>query len=409
MPADHGDRPVRADDRLRVPERFTVVPAPDGSFRLHSLTFSLELRGGRGDLLGRLLALLDRERPWADVLAAFDPDDRPRVTAEVEALLERGALEVVHDVPGLTAAERRRLAPQIAFFSHFVAPEREGAVDGGTGEVLPRSGEEYQLLLARSTVVVVGLGATGSAVVRALAVAGVGRVVVCDPGTVDAADRASDGLLGGAPVGEPRAAVVRRRVEDLGTGTSVEPADRPTDVDGWARLLGGAACAALAEDSADPRTHELVNEAALVTGTPWSSARSAGFEVHVGPTVLPRETACWTCFELRRRSNAPDLAELDLVDRHARVAGLRPEHLLVSPAAALLALEVVKVVTLFTAPASYAHLLSLSLVSGTTRLHPVLRVPRCPACGRPAQARPTIHVWQRSAGEDARDRDAVAR
>ena len=63
---------------LRVPERFTVVPAPDGSFRLHSLTFSLELRGGRGDLLGRLLALLDRERPWAEVLAAFEPDDRPR-------------------------------------------------------------------------------------------------------------------------------------------------------------------------------------------------------------------------------------------------------------------------------------------------------------------------------------------
>jgi bacteriocin biosynthesis cyclodehydratase domain-containing protein len=128
----------------------------------------------------------------------------------------------------------------------------------------------------------------------------------------------------------------------------------------------------------------------------WTSARFAGFEFHIGPTVIPGETPCYECFRLRINSNVPDYSEHMLLEEYRKHHRLREATLAFTPAAGLLALEVLKGVTWFAAPATYAHLYVLNLLTMQSELHPILKIPRCPTCGRPAMPRPTIHAWQQT-------------
>ena len=119
----------------------------------------------------------------------------------------------------------------------------------------------------------------------------------------------------------------------------------------------------------------------------------------MGPTIVPYETACYECFNLRQKSNVPDIAEYQVVEQFQRTNRLSSDWLAFTPGAGLLALEVLKAITWFMPPAGYAHLYSLNLLTMESKRHPVLKIPRCPACGRPAQPRPTIRAWQQSTVE----------
>ncbi|SPE34037.1 hypothetical protein SBA2_840028 [Acidobacteriia bacterium SbA2] len=153
-------------------------------------------------------------------------------------------------------------------------------------------------------------------------------------------------------------------------------------------LPEGCDVAVLCRDHFNPAEYELFNLAALASKTTWISARLSGFEFQIGPTVLPGETPCFQCFTLRLKSNLPDYSEYVLVEEFLKNHRLREETLAITPGAGLLALEVLKAITWFMAPATHAHLYSLNLLTLQSRLHPILKVPRCPSCGRPAMPRP---------------------
>jgi bacteriocin biosynthesis cyclodehydratase domain-containing protein len=180
---------------------------------------------------------------------------------------------------------------------------------------------------------------------------------------------------------------------------SLRPVIESTDEAVLERTLAASSFAVVCTDVHDPGLLERVNRLALAHRLPWTTARALGLEFRIGPTILPGETACHTCLTLRIASNAPSEREHRLVEDWQRTARLKPVALALTPGVDLLVLEVVKAITWFTAPACYGHLYTLDLVTMEGRRRPVLRIPRCPDCGRPAAGRPTINAWQQSAPE----------
>lgn len=382
-------------DRCKIPDRFTVIPVGAGEFRLHSLTFSLAIHDRDSGILCRVLPLLRDAIAVGNVVDNVEAFGEQAVLQALDRLLEMGALErVACDEPGpLPAVEADRLRSQIAFLSHFVAPADE-KLDAAASETLPRTGSDYQIRIKQSHVIVFGAGRLGSQVVRALCLAGVGRITAVDGGSVEQRELGTDGWFGPEDAGLSRAEAVRRSAIRLRPDVDIVSAEDTSPA--TKELLESATFAVLCPDDFEPAAYEAFNEVALVTGTPWTSGRMAGFEFHIGPTVVPFETACYKCFELRLKSNLPDLSEYLLLESFLNHNRVSEGSLAFTPGPSLLALEILKALTWFAAPATWGRMYSFNLLTLEGRLHPVLKLPRCPACGRPAEPRPTVHAWQQT-------------
>lgn len=385
---------VSSEDRLKIPDRFTLMPVGQGEFRLHSLGFSLAISSSSPGLISRLLPLLDGARTVGEILLELD-SFQPRAVCDcIKSLLKSGALERSGSGQSypLPAAEARRFRSQVAFFSNFIAPE--GAEKDVTQRDLPKSGGEYQKGLGQAHVAVFGVGRLGSQLVRSLAMSGIGEITAVDVQPV------GEDVLNCESWFEPRQEGLNRAEAAGALCREVNPgvhfhaiADHVSDAE-RSELLAACGIAVLCPDHFNPAEYDEFNLAALASKTTWTSARLSGFELLIGPTIIPGETACYRCLESRLRSNVPDHSEYAVVQEYLKSGRLREESLAITPGMGLLALEVLKAVTWFMPPATYAHLFSLSLLTLQSKLHPVLKIPRCTACGRPALPRPTIHAWQ---------------
>lgn len=383
-------------DRLRIPDRFTLIPIGPDEYRLHSLTFSLALRGRSSELLAHLLPLLDGSRTVADLvgnLASFGQDS---VHEALDYLLEVGALERADSEEGapFTTDELQRYKPQIAFFSHFVPPAQGPGLDSLAG--LPRSGLEYQQRIRQTHVAIFGVGRVGSQLIRSLTIAGVGKITAVDSESVGAAELNSDAWFTWTQEGNNRAEAICQHGRTVNPAVKFEAAREPAGAKQLQELLAGSDFAVLCRDHFNPAEYENFNQAALSAKRTWTSARLSGFEFQIGPTVIPFQTSCYQCFDVRQKSNLQDFAEYQLVEDFLKKNRLRSEALAFTPAAGLLALEVLKAITWFIEPTTCSHMYTLNLLTMESKLHPVLKIPRCPACGRPAQPRPTIHAWQQT-------------
>ncbi len=81
--------------------------------------------------------------------------------------------------------------------------------------------------LAAATVVVIGVGALGNQVGLALALAGVGRMMLCDHDRVEPSNLSRAPLLGPADVGEFKVMAAARRLMAIAPGLKVEARPRP--------------------------------------------------------------------------------------------------------------------------------------------------------------------------------------
>ncbi|HLL81987.1 MAG TPA: TOMM precursor leader peptide-binding protein [Longimicrobium sp.] len=367
----------------RVADRFVVAALEDGRVRARSLAQIFAFRSRPPELLPRLLELMDGERTLHDLLASLADLPRTSVLAAVGQLTQAGVVEEARPGARLPEAERARFRAQVAFFAHFLdAPLPAGATRGD----LPASAAELQTRLWSSAVVVCGTGRLGSAVARALAGAGVGEIIVAGEGTVGPGDLGSESWFEPADLGRGRAEVLRERIEGL------QP--RPGCVDAGVQPgpllehLRRARVAVFCADSPDPEAESHFNRLCLAAGTPWLGVRWAAGRIQVGPTVIPHETACLSCW----RSAAEPAGAADVAGECTAPPGAVAPGAL--PGAELAALEVVRAIAGMEL-ATYGKLFTLDLLSFESRRERLLRDPRCPACGT-------------EAGEDAADRGEPA-
>ena len=127
------------------------------------------------------------------------------------------------------------------------------------------------------------------------------------------------------------------------------------------------------------------NRLALEKDVPFLPAWIAELVGYVGPLTEPFDTACLRCYQLRAESNSPhpDVARALRESRAAR-PGARDGSGLLPPMAAavgaIAAMEAVKRLAAFAPPDATGHVVEINLVSFTSYVRRVLKLPRCPEC-----------------------------
>ncbi len=155
-------------------------------------------------------------------------------------------------------------------------------------------GAEGQNKLAQSRVVIVGCGATGSALAALLARSGVGMLRILDRDYVETSNLQRQALFeeNDARDSVPKAIAAARQIARFNSQIVVEPhvADlTPANVDS---LLGG--CDLILDGTDNFETRYLINDYALKNSVAWIYAAAVG-SYAVTMNILPGETACLAC------------------------------------------------------------------------------------------------------------------
>jgi len=157
--------------------------------------------------------------------------------------------------------------------------------------VLPQVGGVGQRKLKAASVAVVGAGGIGSAVLPALAGAGIGRVTIIDHDLVELGNLHRQPLFRERDAGHPKAELAAQFVQRLNRYTKAAPLQVRVDADNGGQLLGGHD---LVIDGSDNfATRLAVSDACVKLGTPLLSAAAVQFQGQIG---LFRSRPCYRCF-----------------------------------------------------------------------------------------------------------------
>jgi molybdopterin/thiamine biosynthesis adenylyltransferase len=224
--------------------------------------------------------------------------------------------------------------------------------------------------LTGATAVVLGVGALGNEVAKNLALAGVGRLVLCDPDVVEVGNLSRAALFAPGDVGRPKVAAAADGLRRLAPDTVVET--RQADLVRGAGL-GELADAAVVLGCLDSRRARLsllgrcaLVEAPLVDGAtgPWSG------EVRVRVST---GEPCWGC------TLTPfDRAESDLPRNCADIQPPGEEPAAIPVSALVAAWQAALALRIVMGLAVEQRLLRLDVPSGSTSPVGVTRDPDCP-------------------------------
>lgn len=138
-------------------------------------------------------------------------------------------------------------------------------------------------------------------------------------------------------------------------------------------------------DAADSETPEAINAGCLASGIRWMHVAIEGTTPLLGPTFVPRQTACYTCYTVRARSHVPDLEGWLAQRAHVQAGKPWSDEGMLEPLAAVLrghvALEIARLLTGFAPPVTIGRCYEWNALHPTPVIHEVFRVPRCPSCG----------------------------
>ena len=157
--------------------------------------------------------------------------------------------------------------------------------------VLREVGGVGQNRLKAANVAVVGAGGIGSAVIPALAGAGVGRLTIIDSDTVELANLHRQPLFKESDTGQPKAELAAAFVRKLNRHVEARPIQERIGSDNAAQLLAGHD---LVIDGSDNfATRLAVSDSCVTLGIPLLSAAAVQFQGQVG---LFRSKPCYRCF-----------------------------------------------------------------------------------------------------------------
>ena len=227
--------------------------------------------------------------------------------------------------------------------------------------VLPQVGGVGQRKLKAARVAMVGAGGIGSAVIPALAGAGVGQLTIIDDDVVELANLHRQPLYGEADAGQPKAALAAGFVQRLNAHVAVHPVQARIDAANAPVLLEGHD---LVIDGSDNfATRLAVSDACVTLAIPLLSAAAVQFQ---GQVALFRGRPCYRCF-------VGDAFDAEDCDNCAELGVLGALTGTVGGFAALLAIRTIVGIGDDAAG-------SLHLFDGERLSWRVIRIPADPAC-----------------------------
>lgn len=186
---------------------------------------------------------------------------------------DRSARNELHDpTVGLSSDDRARFSRQLE---------------------LPEWSEGTQADLRAANVFIAGAGGLGSAVALYLAAAGIGRVTLADPDTVELSNLNRQILYASGDIGAPKVTAAAARLTSLDPSTVVRPLSERIDERNARRLVAGHDIVIDCLDSLASRF--VLNRAAHDMRIPMVYGAVARFTGHVS-LLRPPETPCLACF-----------------------------------------------------------------------------------------------------------------
>lgn len=235
----------------------------------------------------RVLTLVDGEHSPEGILAAAD--HQPADVVEVlQALYDSGFLEDAgaQGSAVLSAAERDRYSRSQAFYRWI--------------DLVPRpSAWTPQERIKAATVVVIGLGGTGSTTATALAAAGVGRLHCVDHDRVELSNLTRQFLYTESDVGRSKVDAALEHLRAINSTIAVTGEELKIESeDDLVRLATDADVLALCADKPLDINH-WATRACATTGTPWVTGGYVGPVAGV-QTFVPGTGPCFECLHLRQ-------------------------------------------------------------------------------------------------------------
>lgn len=158
--------------------------------------------------------------------------------------------------------------------------------------LLPQIGEAGQVRLARSKVLIVGLGGLGSPALFYLASCGIGRIGVVDFERVDWSNLQRQILYGFGDVGREKILAARKAMERLRMDLEFDLFATRLNEDNAADILGPYEFIIEATDNFESKF--LINDYCVKLGKPFSHAGILGVYGQA-MTVIPGESPCFRC------------------------------------------------------------------------------------------------------------------
>ena len=231
--------------------------------------------------------------------------------------------------------------------------------------VLPQVGGVGQNKLKAASVAVIGAGGIGSAVIPALAGAGIGRLTIIDDDVVELANLHRQPLFDDSQVGQAKAPLAARFVERFNPFVEARPVRQRIDSGNARQLLAGHG---LVLDGSDNfATRLAVSDACVALGLPLVSAAAVQFKGQVG---LFRARPCYRCF-------VGDAFDAEDCDNCAELGVLGALPATVGGFAALLAINTI--LAIGDNPAGKVHLFDAQSLGW--RAIAIPPDPACAACG----------------------------
>jgi len=341
-------------ERPKIRNYLDIVPMGRDRIQVRSSESVSVLRGQTvEEVFKHLLPLLDGNNTVEEIIVKLDPLASEDVV--------RGALDglansmIIEDAAqaddGVSAEEIARYRKQLTFF----------AVTNELGAEL-----EYQKALKEGSLLIVGDGDLARGIVEQMGLAGVGKICALNLPD-DSSLRAMNELVSIKGFGV--------RLGDL----------KPLED---ALASGQYSVLAVAFDRPEPSLIGPINDLTQTFNIPLLLTQLNGTEAVVGPFVIPGKTACLLCHHLRTLRNLDFYEEYrawekwtgtDGKDMRAAIGTLGS---FTSIVAGLAATEIIRRICYFYEPELYGKFLTVNALTYEVISHQVLRIPRCPGCGK---------------------------
>ncbi|MXY95450.1 MAG: molybdopterin-synthase adenylyltransferase MoeB [Caldilineaceae bacterium SB0670_bin_27] len=237
--------------------------------------------------------------------------------------------------------------------------------------ILSELGEEGQIKLLDSKVLMIGAGGLGSPAAIYLAAAGVGQLGIIDFDEVDVSNLQRQVLHGVSDVGRPKVESARDRIAEINPDVTVVGYREPITSHNAFEIMQGYDVVINGSDNFP--TRYLVNDACQMLGIPLVDASIFMFEGQVTvylPKHMDPDSPCYRCLypDPPPPGEVPSCAE-------AGVLGVLPGIV-----GSVQAIEAIKLIAGIGEPLS-GRLLMIDTLDMTFRTLTVNRDPNCPVCG----------------------------
>ena len=376
--------------RLRLRPGFVIVPETPKRFLFSSGTQNFEISlPFPGISLVDFFHHLSGGQTVYEILQTRQPFHINFLLDVLEMLYQSGLL-----LP--TLKETNGLEPRYVaaanLFDHL-----QPAMPGQTAKpfLLERTWQER---ISTARVGLIGLGRLGSQLARLLAVAGVRYFTAVDNGTVDKNLLHTDAWYFAKDQGKRRGEALARNLHDMNANVqfyALTASQAELENEYFSAELLEMDVIVVATDALRPKLYELVNRTCVEAGIPWTSYRPGwnGLSVELGPTVLPKETACYDCYQHRQQSNLADPERYQAFQQALAQQSMPLLDVQITPCISLFCYEILRLLSGEITPLTVGAVLEFNLTTAELARHPLLKVPRCPTCRRDIRPFPPTRFW----------------